>query len=701
VKISRISLALCLCGVILISARAGRITLSQPEDFQAGKFKASALSSKGLIVSGKDVKPIKVDAPIVWSMLEEGPDEVLLGAGSRARLLRYSGGEFEQVFEDPDKSRLAITQIVRGEGGVIYFSAMPKGVIYKMQGKEVKKFAEPGANYIWRLLPIANGSLLVAGGPKAVVYLVKPDGKSEKILSLDAEQVMDIVDAGKGEYLAGTSRPALAVSFKLDGSYKVITAFPQEEVVALQMLADKSIIAAVNQGSAPPTPQMVAPQEVGPQGGQQPRMEVKEPTEQELEQMEEEQMTPIPQKPPVGRAAVFQLFPDKGMKQIFALKQGTILSMAGNEKAGIYLGTDDQGRVYQIFPDREETRLSFDLASGRVISFAGSNGEVRWIGTGQPASLFKIEKGAAKASYQSNVLDAQFPARWGVLQWTGKGTVKFETRSGNVSQTNASWSKWQEVGTGNPGVIASPNAKYLQFRANWTAEDVEIDRVEISYRDLNQTEYIAQFTVGPAASSPRPGQEQAQGQNKNGKAGTNTFKRLQANWRIDNPDADPLTQKLFYKKNNEKLWTVLAKDEDIKGTTFQWDASEMADGIYQFKLLISDAPNNSEGEAFSAEKISDFFIVDSTKPVLTFKVSDKGGVSGEARDETSAISSLEYFVDDKDSRPVNSLDGVLDERTEKFEFTLKDVEKGSHKLTMRACDQADNCSIVEQEFQVK
>ena len=375
--------------------------------------------------------------------------------------------------------------------------------------------------------------------------------------------------------------------------------------------------------------------------------------------------------------------------------------MEGDEKNGIFIGTDDQGRVYQVLPATDETRLSFDLQSGKVICFAGSNGEVNWIGTAQPAKLVKIEKGGAKPSYTSNVLDAQFQARWGVLDWMGAGAVKFETRSGNVPEPDASWSKWEETESGNPARIKSPKSRYLQFRANWTGDNVEIARITVSYRDVNQAEYIAQLTLSAPPQPPRPPQEAQQGQPKASKPQESVFKRLQVSWRIDNPDQDHLYLQIFFKKVGDKAWTLLAKGDDIKGNAFPWDASVMPDGIYQVKLVASDWPDNAEDESFTAEKISNFFIIDTTKPALTFKVSEKGVVNGQAQDETSAISSLQYFVDDKDARSIVSKDGVLDEKAEQFEFALKDLGKGPHKIFIQACDQVENCTTEAQEFTIK
>jgi hypothetical protein len=692
---------LLLLVLTLFSARSGRFVLTQPEDFQAGKFTAAALSSQGKIIPGKAVKEINVDAAVVWSLLELGPDHVLLGTGNSPRLLAYTGGKLEQIFQDPEKGRLAITDIVRDDAGTVYFSVIPKPVIYKMQGREIKKLAELDATYIFTLKPVGNGRLLAGGGPKACVFLVKPEGKAEKIVSLEAEQVMDIVDAGNGEYLAGTSRPGLLVSFKLDGSYRVVQAFQQEEVAAVRLLPDKSILVALNQGGGQPQPEMpISPE--GIQLGQPAQISDKEQQQPAMGAMDEEmaQMQQGQAGPPAGRAMVLQMFQDKGMKQIFELKQGTLLSMDGDEKNGFWLGTDDQGRVYQLFPSREETLLSLDLRSGKVVSLAGSGGEVHWLGTGQPAKLVKIEKIGSQSSYQSQVLDSQFPAEWGKLFWQGRGAVKFETRSGNVREPDGSWSNWQETGPGNPGKVNSPRSRYIQFRAG-LGNDAEINRVELSYRNLNQAHYITQLNLGSVSGQRKQVSDQAQVQGKNSKPLESAYKRVQINWRVENPDQDRLFSRLFFKKDGDSLWTLLADDDELKTNSYTWDASGLPDGIYRLKLSVSDAPDNSDAESFSVEKISDLLVIDTRPPELECKVSEQGVVSGQARDETSEIASLQYVLDEQKPRPVISRDGILDEKVEAFEFTLPKLEKGSHKIFLQACDQADNCRSISLEFSSK
>ncbi len=688
--------ALFAAAVLLVSGRTDRLVLEKAADFEAGKFQTAALSSKGKILSGKSVEEFKVDAASVWSMLELKPGQLLLGTGNQARLYQFENGKLEKIFEDQTKGRLAIPVIAKSSTAEIFFAVIPKAAIYRLKGQSAEKIAEPGVDYLWTLCPIGGGNFLAGGGPKAKIFLVKPDGKFSQLAEFKAEQVMDIIDAGDGEYLAGTSKPAMLIRFKLDGSYRVLSTFSQEELRAVRKLSDQSLLLALNQGPMPGG--MPVMEQEGPPQGMDP---------EEMSEGDDpgEEAPPPPQiqpRMPGGKGAVYRYYPDRGMKQLLALKQATILSLSGDEQNGFFLGTDDQGKVYQIWPTRDEFLLGYSLAPGKVVSFAGGKSGLAWIGTAQPARLFKVKEASGTASYQSKILDSQFPSHWGRVEWRGQGKVKFQTRSGNTPIEDQSWSNWEEV-EGPDLKIKSPAGRYIQFRAEWPGnEQMELSRVEISFLNFNQAQSVTDLKVdlpNNSGDSRRPMPEGDGGPPQ--KPSASVMNQCQISWRVDNPDQDPLFLALAYQQDGDSLWTKIADGDEIKGSRFQWNAGSLPDAWYRIKLTASDSPDNPAPESFQAEQVSGRFLIDSTKPEVNFAIAENGTVNGEATDSTSAISDIEFAVDDEDFRPASALDQVLDQKSEKFEFKLKKLSKGTHRITVQACDQADNCRMRAQEFNVK
>ena len=118
----------------------------------------------------------------------------------------------------------------------------------------------------------------------------------------------------------------------------------------------------------------------------------------------------------------------------------------------------------------------------------------------------------ANGSFTSRPLDSGPAASdWGALSHQGllpPGTqLSFETRSGASSQPDGSWSAWQAVGAG--GSVASPNARYIQYRANLAsaagAASARIDRVQISFGSGSDQAPIA-GSVAVAPTSPATNQ---------------------------------------------------------------------------------------------------------------------------------------------------------------------------------------------------
>ena len=97
---------------------------------------------------------------------------------------------------------------------------------------------------------------------------------------------------------------------------------------------------------------------------------------------------------------------------------------------------------------------------------------------------------ASDGTFTSRVLAADGRADWQELNAFGQvpaGTnIAFETRSGNSSTPNATWSDWADWGAG--GEIQSPNGRYIQYRAILSTTNEAITpvlaQVEITYEAL-------------------------------------------------------------------------------------------------------------------------------------------------------------------------------------------------------------------------
>ena len=86
-------------------------------------------------------------------------------------------------------------------------------------------------------------------------------------------------------------------------------------------------------------------------------------------------------------------------------------------------------------------------------------------------------------------------------------------------------------------------------------------------------------------------------------------------WAAHDDNGDDLTYSLYLRGDGETVWRLL-KDK-ITDKAYSFDATLIPDGGYQIKVVASDAPSHTPGDALTGDKISDRFEVDTTPPVVS------------------------------------------------------------------------------------
>ena len=114
-----------------------------------------------------------------------------------------------------------------------------------------------------------------------------------------------------------------------------------------------------------------------------------------------------------------------------------------------------------------------------------------------------------QATYLSRVLDGEYRSRWGLFRWHGSHDVTIESRSGNTAKPDTTWTgfaaleKPRPTAEGGVGQVASPPARYVQYRASFGAPDGRLAAVTLAYLPQNQRARITE--LGPADSgAPAP-----------------------------------------------------------------------------------------------------------------------------------------------------------------------------------------------------
>jgi hypothetical protein len=129
------------------------------------------------------------------------------------------------------------------------------------------------------------------------------------------------------------------------------------------------------------------------------------------------------------------------------------------------------------------------------------------------------------------------------------------------------------------------------------------------------------------------------------------------------------------------------------------------------KVIASDAPSHSPGEALYAERVSARFEVDSTAPIIDNLTATLDGkqihVRFRASDSFSPIKRAEYSLDGGDWQFVEPVGQLSDSKTEDYDFrvTVPQPEAApgpmagstanDHVVVVRAYDRFDNLATAK------
>ncbi len=188
-------------------------------------------------------------------------------------------------------------------------------------------------------------------------------------------------------------------------------------------------------------------------------------------------------------------------------------------------------------------------------------------------------------------------------------------------------------------------------------------------------------------------------------------------WSAHDENDDQLFYSVYYRGDGETRWLLLK--DDLTEKAYSCDASLLPDGGYTVKVVASDAPSHSPGEALTAERVSRRFEVDTTPPrIENLAASMEGGqirIRFRAEDGFSTIRRAEYSVDAGEWKYVEPVGQLSDAKVEDYDFTVallapKDGAKNSnmqkaatseHVVVVRVYDKYENMGAAKTLLTVK
>jgi hypothetical protein len=365
-----------------------------------------------------------------------------------------------------------------------------------------------------------------------------------------------------------------------------------------------------------------------------------------------------------------------------------LLSMARQGDA-LLIGTGNRGRLLQLSIAGQELYEAAQIDALQVTSILPTRDGRVFLGLANAAGVAELSAGyAAFGTYESPVLDATQPARFGNLRLRGnlpEGTsMLVQSRSSNVADPLAAgWSAWSTPTPAEEFVrIDRPSGRFLQYRITLQSEGKAtpaLSQVVVSYRLPNLAPVLKAVVVRTGVAGE-------------GGGGANPAIRTIA-WEATDANEDDLHASIHYRPAGGQVWVKLV--DKLDEPTFDWDTRGLPDGLYQLRVTVTDAPSNPAADAGTATRLSEPVLIDNTPPTINdVRIERKGErvvVRMRVTDRTGTVAGAEWSeASGRDWNKLRPVDTIADSPEEQFEIELPLPAGGPGAIVVRARDGAGN-----------
>ena len=742
-----LAMTFCSAAAVVSIPAAGQTTRvwtqSTLDEFEKGTPLGVAIGSDGHLRQGPGLSEVlTTPSTFVWSVAVDKNGTAFLGAGSPATVLRTTLKKDEKPFTLFETKDLSVQVVRVGPDGSLYAATLPSGKVYKLNPGSGTKQDESSAtvvfdaskldtakpddprpdtksHYIWDMTFDPQGRLYIATGGPAAVYRVdpaKPGDKPELFFKSDEQHIRSLAWDAKGNLIAGSDGSGLVYRINPQGKGYVLFEGPRREITAVAVAADGAIYAA-NAGGKGRNPLPPLPI----QGVGTVTFTIVQPGSLQAANAS----TSIPEG-----TEIYALKEGQAPRKLWSAKDAIVYALAARPD-GLLALSGNRGHVFRIQPDGAYADIGHleaqqGLCLAEIQGSAGMGSIL--IGTGNTGKLFLL--GAAeKHAYASDVLDATAMARFGRVE-VDPGSANYEllTRTGNVEQPIRGWSDWQPLKDGD---VASPAGRFLQWKANLQPGG-NIGAVGVNYLPVNSAPVVDDIVVVPGARvNPQTQQAVTQpvsitfpsaSQSTVTSFDTGSTSPLPAikdrtavtmRWAAHDDDSDDLIYSVYLRGDGEHVWRLL-KDK-LTEKAYSFDATLIPDGGYQAKVVASDAPSHTPGDALTGDKVSARFVVDTTPPVITaLKATEEAAACApaacpkpvtavfDAEDATSPIAHAEYSLDAGPWQFLAPVGVLSDSKHEHYELHLPASafagKTGEQLLTVRVYDRYENVAAAKTVF---
>lgn len=676
-------------------------TVSSRADVLKGDARGVSIASDGTITLAPRLTEVyKTGEQYIWSSVTDASGNVYLGTGGEGKVFKVTPSGAGALF--CDLGEINVTALAIGRSGELFAGTSPDGKVYRVDaGGKATIYFEPKEKYIWALAVLTDG-VAVSTGDGGKIYKVRAaNAAPESSLLFDTSEthVISLAVDKQGSLYAGTDSNGIVMRFGADGKPFGLLDSPLREIHELAAGPDGSIyVLALGESASAPKP-ADAPAT---------------PATTESKTVTVETPNPLNPEPPAksrydlkdAKSAVYRIAPDGGNDLLWASSNVVGFSLYANASGnGVLVGTSDKGRLYNITNDGRET-LALQTDANQI-STIRTDGKSLIATSSNQGSLFKFgPESNVEGTYDSAVLDAKGSATWGRIWWRSSGSVAIQTRSGNTEKPDETWSAWSVAQTDTRGgQVASPKARYFQWRAVLRAGNASLSEVSLAFIARNIAPEILSINVLPTNVGllANPPQQIDPNIELSGMdpitfgipavavPPRRVFQRgaTSLQWTSEDRNGDKLVYDVYYKEVADAEFRLLRGD--ITDTFIAIDGQSLADGRYVFKVVARDAPSNPATLALAGERQTEPIDIDNTPPVVTAFgtpqiTGDKARVVFEASDTASYLTRAEYSVNGGAWQTVYADDGISDSPRERYTIEIPVTSAGEYAITIRVYD---------------
>jgi hypothetical protein len=740
---------------------------SKFEELTKGTTNGIALRSEGGLELAPAFKALATTpSTYIWSIASDSVGNVYAAAGSPARVYRITpDGQSTTIFEPQE---LQVQALVVGKNDIVYAATAPDGKVYRLArqylesqrydpAKDAKAaeraerapwsatpYFDPGSKYIWDIVLDNAGALYVATGDHGEIYKVSSNGQHSLFFKSDEVHIRVLALDPKGNLIAGSDGSGLVYRIAPNGEAFVLYSAPKKEITALAIDGAGNIYAAAAGEKHPGAtiPQMgimlanPAQNQPAPGGG---ITVTAAPAAQMMTQP-----FPAPGVGATGGSEIYRIAPDGAPSRLWSSREDLVYALGFDQHGRLLAGTGNRGHIFAINGVDDFTDL-IKASATQITAFAAAPGGGLYASSSNLGKIFVLGPGPeSEGTYESDVFDAHVFSLWGRASVRSAGNsaahpnVELYARSGNVDNPDRNWSRWIRVDLTAGSELKVPPARFVQWKSVLHAGNPSprVDSVLLNYLPKNVAPEIDDITVQPGyhyqpiphvTGNEPPGQGQGQPRFDPLPPAVRDRDSIGIRWSAHDDNDDQLVYTVYYRGDGESRWLLLKNN--LSDRYYSFDASLLPDGGYTVKVIASDAPSHSPGEALYAERVSARFEVDSTAPVidnLTATLIDRQidvrqtgkqidgkqigiaiRVRFRASDSFSPIKRAEYSLDGGDWQFVEPVGQLSDSKTEDYDFRvtvpqpeaapapMAESAANDHVVVVRAYDRFDNLATAK------